>query len=93
MKPTPTQVTAEIVALKRAIKFVPSRTAFGQSNIEYIKTQIAALEGEIDTDSDEFYEQDDRSQMAANDAIDWMNGDSEEAPSVGWEIFNKEGGK
>ena len=93
MKPTPTQVINEINALKRAIKFIPSRTAFGEDNIKYVRTQIAALEGEIDLESDEFYEQSDRLQGAANDAIDWMNGDGDEAPSAGWEIFNKEGVK
>lgn len=81
MKRTKTEIAAEIAALK-ALKPVG---VWARKTAATIQVQLDALEGNIDETADEFYvELTDEQQMAAIDAINWMNGDAEEKPSEGW---------
>ena len=91
---TPEEVNAEILALEECKKYAPKRTAFGDDNHRKIDLQIEALRGDIDTTADEFEEDfDDDEQSAILEAIDWMEGQIEEAPHAGWDAFKKDADK
>jgi hypothetical protein len=82
------EIQNEIKALEACKDYAPRRTMFGDDNHRKIDLQIDALKGEIDTTTEEFndyYNFDEQSTIT--EAIDWMNGQIEEAPSKGWDIF------
>jgi hypothetical protein len=95
MEPTGTRIRDEIAKLRQLKKQVPSHTAFGDSNTEAIDAQIEVLEEDLD--EDEIYARsqndDDDVEGAWSDRIrdmaievrNWLDGQSDEPPSKGWE--------
>jgi len=86
-KPTPDQIAAEIAALEDAKTYAPFRSALGDSNHRNIDRQIEYLRGEIDTTAPEFYYFSESEHSAILEAQAWRDGQSEEAPSSGWDIY------
>lgn len=86
-KPTDKEIAAEIAALGKCKDYAPARTIFGEDNHAKIDRQIEFLCGEIDMDAPEWDDLDENEQSAVMDAQAWMDGDSEENLSSGWDIF------
>lgn len=88
MKPTPTEIIAEAKILDTIKPKVPQHSAFGEDNRAAIDAQIKVLEGRMDL-NDIYQKEDDmewgRHEVeSAREALDWMEGDSEDKPSDGW---------
>lgn len=90
-KPTDKEIAAEIAALTACKKYAPPYTMFGDDNHAKIDRQIEFLRGDIDVDSPEFEEMNDNERSSVLDAQAWMEGESEENLSSGWDIFKKKG--
>jgi hypothetical protein len=80
------EIDAEIKALEGCKSYAPHYTRFGDDNHAKLDLQIEFLRFELDTTSGEFDELTDDEQSSVREAEDWMNGDSDEAPSSGWDI-------
>jgi ArsR family metal-binding transcriptional regulator len=83
------EINAEIAALKELKPRVRRTTAFGDDNHAAIDAQIQALTDRMDEDGlyDSWPEEEGdecRERDCARDAVDWMNGESDERPSEGW---------
>lgn len=79
-KRTKSEIEAEIAALKSAKPVGP----FARKTRATIAVEIEVLEGKIDFSAPEFGEMEDTHQMAANDALAWMEGGTSEKPSTTW---------
>ncbi len=86
-KPTKDQIAAEIAALEKCKDYAPARTMFGEDNHAKIDRQIEFLRGDIDIDGPEWDDLNENEQSAVMDAQAWVDGDSEENLSSGWDIF------
>ena len=80
---------AKLQALLPEVRTYVPRTGFGDSNVDYIKAEIKALERGWDEDDayDYFDDDDDRRKLdGALSAIQWRDGTAEdnEVPSDGW---------
>jgi len=88
MKPTPTEIIAEAKILETIKLKVPSPGKFGGDNHAAIDAQIQVLEELMDiNDIDEKNDNEEWSNHvtdSAREALDWMDGDSEDKPSDGW---------
>jgi len=85
MKPTEKQITKEIEVLKKLKPRVRRRTAFGDDNHAAIDTQLAVLEGRMDTDA--IYDCEDYNEHqrdAALEARRWLDGEEESSLVAGW---------
>lgn len=82
---TEKEVAAEIAALELCKTYIPKETIFGDDNIRNVDLQIEYLKGEIDTTADEFLEYSENEQSAILEAEDWLEGNSNESPSSGWD--------
>lgn len=87
------EIDAEIAALEACKNYIPKRSYFGDDNIAKVDQHIDALRGEIDITADEFNDFDEEEQSHIMQAIDWMNGDTDEKPSEGWDMYKPKGGK
>lgn len=91
-KPTDDQITEEIRLLTQLKNVVPEKTFFGDDNHKGIDAQIQVLSSSMTTnriydlwgqeDDDTF---DQHTLDLALDAHQWMEGDSTEVPSAGWD--------
>jgi hypothetical protein len=82
------EIQDEIKALEACKAYAPHFSMFGDDNHRNIDLEIEALKGEIDTTTDEFledYTDDQRSSI--ENAIEWLEGREDEAPSSGWDSF------
>lgn len=81
---TDEEIDAEIATLREMKPRVRHFTAFGDDNWKAIELQIFVLEERMDTDQagDEYDDADEYSH--ATEAIQWMEGEIETAPSEGW---------
>ena len=81
---TDEEIDAEIATLREMKPRVRRLTAFGDDNHAAIELQIFVLEERMDTDQagDEYDDADEYSH--ATEAIQWMEGEIETAPSEGW---------
>ena len=81
---TDEEIDAEIATLREMKPRVRHFTAFGDDNWAAVELQIFVLEERMDEDQagDEYEDADEYSH--ATEAIQWMNGETENAPSVGW---------
>lgn len=92
---TPEQINNEINALRTLKPTVPQFTAFGDDNHAAIDAQLDVLEGQLseddvydiygqpeDEDGEDFLEQ--NVLDAALDAVRWVSGQDNSAPSSGW---------
>lgn len=89
---TKEEIDAEVAKLREMKPKVRSRTAFGDSNWEAIDAQIEVLEGRRDETWiwDEFPDGiEDNRFDAAQDALRWREGQSDEPPSKGWDPLTK----
>jgi hypothetical protein len=89
-KPTPDHIAAEIAALEDAKTYAPRRTAFGGDNHGKIDRQIEYLRGEIDLSAPEWDDFSEDEQTAILEAQSWKDGQSDESPSSGWDIYKKD---
>ena len=82
------EIQAEIKALEACKAYAPKENIFGDNNHQKIDLQIETLKGEIDTTCDEFEEEmTDDEKSACFEAVYWMEGESDESPSSGWDNF------
>lgn len=87
--PTPIQIAAEIRTLTEMKPKVRKFTMFGDNNHDAIDAQIEALEDDFDESA--IYDKEDsgdwteRQRVAAQEAIDWREGDTKDIPSKEWE--------
>lgn len=88
-KRTQKEIDKEMNALEDAKSYAPKMTMFGENNHDKIDRQIEFLRGDIDIDAPEFEEMDENEQASVLDAQAWLNGDSDDAPSAGWDLFKK----
>lgn len=81
-----TEIDAEIAALKEVKPKVPHFNAFREDNHAAINAQILVLERQMN-DKTVFIVFDDSNYLwAAEEALDWMNGEPESAaPSKNWQ--------
>lgn len=91
MKRTKSEIDAEIVALEACKTYAPERSAFGENNHAKIDAQIKTLSNDLEIDSYEWDCLPEPEQSAALDAQNWKDGDDDDSPSSGWEIFKKKG--
>lgn len=97
MKPNQQQIETEIATLKAIKPKVRKHTAFGDNNHDAIDAQIEVLEGRMteakvfdrfeSSGSDDCDYDENRGERALDMALEafrWMDGENEEAPSVGW---------
>jgi len=86
---TQSEINAEIARLKEIKPKVQHFSHFGDDNHAAIDAQLDALEG--DQDDDEIYQLQDSGDLtdaeveSALGAIQWRDGEEDEAPSAGWE--------
>ena len=87
-KPTQKEIQAEIETLRKMKPTVRDITYFGDSNHDAIDAQIEVLSGEVDEDEiDDKVEDGEWAEhvyASARNAVDWMNGDSDDVPSEEW---------
>ena len=94
-RPTQEWIDEEIAALTLLQLCVRHYTAFGDDNRQAIAAQIVALEGLMDNEEvdvtfgedalgDDFVEHE---YDHALEAVRWLEGDAEEAPSEGWQCL------
>lgn len=86
-KKTEEEIAAEIARLEEAKQFAPKRTMFGDDNHEKIDRQIEYLRGDIDIDAPEWDDFSQPEQSAIMEAQAWADGQSDEVPSEGWEMY------
>ena len=86
-KKTKAEIAAEIARLEECKTFIPRLTMFEENNHEKIDHQIEYLRGHIDTTADEWNELDESAQSAILEAQAWEEGESDESPSEGWEMY------
>lgn len=89
MTPTARQIVAEITALEDCLTFIPSHAKFGDDNHAIVRLQIEYLKGEIDTSAGEFGDMALWQQSAVIEAEAWADGQCDEAPSAGWQIYRR----
>ena len=83
---TPEAIAAEIAALQAMKPNVRRYTLFHDDNHAAIDAQIQLLQ-ESDPEAafaDYAIEDDEHVYFSANEAMDWLRGDNDEAPSVSW---------
>lgn len=93
-KKTQPEIDAEIKALELCKTYAPHRTMFGKDNHAAIDEQIGALANGID-DDDAYDKWGDEGREDFNqdtldsvlEVIRWRDGDSDEAPSTGWDSY------
>lgn len=84
------EISNEIAALEGCKAYAPHFSMFGDDNWKKLDLQVEALKGDIDTTTDEFEEDfTDDEKSAITDAIEWLEGREDEAPSSGWDHFKK----
>jgi len=93
MRKTPKEVAAEIATLKEYKPNVRRFSAFGDDNREKVQIQIDVLEGKLDSvDIDELSGDDDCDLYGvADEARQWLNGETPEAPHEGWKCLLPKG--
>lgn len=85
---TPTEITAELEALEECKKYAPHHSIFGDDNHAKIELQIRLLQGDIDPDNDQEWDEfSDDEQSMILEAKYWMDGEENESPSSGWDNF------
>lgn len=84
---TDKEVQAEIKSLEACKGYIPHYTAFGDNNWDHVDLQIDFLRGNIDTTADEYLEMSDDEQSCVNEAKNWLECDSDESPSSGWDNY------
>lgn len=86
MKPSKDEIIKEIEQLRQMKPNVRHKSAFGDDHHEAIDAQIEVLEGGLD--ADEIYDRFEYGPRNVSDgaveASEWMDGESEDVPSVGW---------
>ena len=100
MERTPKQIEAEIAKLKQLRPLIPSRTFFGDSNLEKINAEIEVLEE--DMEENEIYDKfEDRENpdsscdlvSAAHYAWQWLRGEEKESMSSQWKPLARKSAK
>ena len=88
MKPTPTEIIAEAKILDTIRPKVPQYSAFNDDNHAAINAQIEVLENRMDLSDidwkDDTQEWSRHEVESAREALDWMDGETEDKPSDGW---------
>lgn len=75
---TDDEIQAEITALQDIRPRVRPRSAFGDDNIAKLDAQVAVLQNHLDTRKIyDTFEHDDEALMAALDARQWLDGESD----------------
>ncbi len=89
------KIDAEIAALELAKSYAPKRTMFGDDNHKKIDLQIEELRDGIDDTCEEWEDFNYKQQQAILEARKWKEGDSDDTPSAGWDIYKpaKKGGQ
>ena len=85
MRKTQAQIQAEIKKLKDLRPRIPALTGFGDDNNAAIDAEIEVLEK--DTSEGRIWDKHTDDEHTLNAALyvrRWMDGDEDEAPSVGW---------
>lgn len=86
---TSEEIQAEIKALNECLNYAPSHSLFGEDNHAKINLQIEELKTGIDDTSEEWDDYTLDEQDAIMEAREWSEGNIEESPSKGWEVFKK----
>lgn len=86
---TKKQVSEEVEALKACKAWAPRRDVFGTDNHRKIDLQIEELTFGIDDTNEEWDDLSDEEQSAIREARNWREGEDDESPSSGWDIFKK----
>ena len=83
---TPEEIAAEVAALQALKPTVRRYTLFHDDNHAAIEAQITLLQEPDPEDAFEDYAIEDGEHIyfAANEALDWLRGDNDEAPSISW---------
>jgi hypothetical protein len=85
---TPKEIQTEIAALEACKAYAPHHNVFGDDNHRKIDLQIEYLKDEIDTTADDEWEQYNYDEQSAiMEAQSWMECDSDESPSSGWDNY------
>lgn len=89
---TRSEIESEIAALEAVKLRIPHTTAFGDSNHDAIDAQVEVLQEEMT--EDDIYEKwpddtDMHTRTAAQEAQQWMDGESEDVPSADWATIAK----
>ncbi|MEI8289551.1 MAG: hypothetical protein WCH99_08750 [Verrucomicrobiota bacterium] len=91
--PTRKEIEVEIAALKEIKPKIKQFSYFGDDNHAAIDAQISVLE--LETSNEEIDEKRDSGEWSNHEAdsaihaLEWMDGDESEAPSVGWKPLAK----
>lgn len=98
MKPSREEISKEIEQLKQMKPNVRNKSMFGDDHHEAIDAQIEVLKERLDTDEiyDQFEDGESNVLDSAVAAREWMDGENDDAPSVGWKellIGGQEGGE
>jgi hypothetical protein len=86
---TQQEIETEIKALEECKAFVPHHSKFGENNHKKIDLAIEELRDGFDDTAEEWDEMDDWERDAISEAKNWKNGEEDESPSSGWQIFRK----
>jgi hypothetical protein len=83
---TPEEITAEIATLRAMKPDVRRYTLFRDDNHAAIEAQIALLEEPDPEDAfaDYAIEDGEHAYFAAQEVIDWLTGENDDAPSISW---------
>lgn len=85
MKKTQTQISSEIKKLENIRPRIPALTGFGDSNNDAIDAEIEVMKKDMPEGRIwDKHEDDEHTLNAALYARRWMDGEEDEAPSVGW---------
>lgn len=90
---TDKQIANELAALKDLAPRIRQRSAFGDDNRANIEAQIEVLEDFMS--ESEIYDKEESGDWgqdtvsSAIEALNWMNGEEDEALSKGWEVLAK----
>lgn len=90
-KKTQKEIDAEIKRLEKCKTYAPHYTMFGGDNHRKIDEQIGALANKLTHDDayDNYPDDEDPEVLSSViSALDWRNGDEEQTPSSGWDIFD-----
>ena len=80
------EIAAEIAKLKKMKPDVRKTSMFGDNHHDAIDAQVDVLERKLTLDQcwDEFADDRENVQSAANEAAEWLAGLTDDLPSAGW---------
>ena len=80
------EIAAEIATLKKMKPDVRKTSMFGDNHHDAIDAQVDVLERKLTLDQcwDEFADDRENVQSAANEAAEWLDGSTDDLPSDGW---------